>query len=53
MTELTGDLNDTFTLRRDVMQAHQELATLPGKNGASFRAVTRCLEQDPLEHQVS
>ena len=45
LVEFTGDFNDVAAFRHDVIQAHQELATLPGSAGAPFRAVTRCLEQ--------
>jgi anti-anti-sigma factor len=55
LVEFTGDFNDVAAFRHDVMQAHQELASLPGSAGAPFRAVTRCLEQSadaPPSQQV-
>jgi anti-anti-sigma regulatory factor len=46
-TELPGDLQDPCAFKRNVLQAHQELANLPGPAGEPFRAVVRCLAQDP------
>ncbi len=31
---------------RNVLQAHEELASLPGKAGEKFQAVVRCLQKD-------
>jgi anti-sigma B factor antagonist len=44
-TELCGD-EDADAFKRNVVQAHEELATLKGPAGASFREVVRCLRQD-------
>jgi anti-anti-sigma regulatory factor len=46
-TELPGDLQDACAFKRNVLQAHQELASLPGPAGEPFRAVVRCLAEDP------
>jgi anti-anti-sigma regulatory factor len=46
-TELPADLEDPCAFKRNVLQAHQELANLPGPAGEPFRAVVRCLAQDP------
>lgn len=46
-TELPGDLLDPCAFKRNVLQAHQELANLPGPAGEPFRAVVRCLADDP------
>jgi anti-anti-sigma factor len=43
--ELCGD-QDADAFKRNVVQAHEELATLEGPAGASFREVVRCLRQD-------
>jgi anti-anti-sigma regulatory factor len=45
-TELPGDLQDPGAFKRNVLQAHQELANLPGPAGDQFRAVMRCLAND-------
>jgi anti-anti-sigma factor len=44
--ELPGDLQDAGAFKRNVLQAHQELASLPGPVGDQFRAVMRCLAND-------
>jgi anti-sigma B factor antagonist len=44
-TELCGD-QDADAFKRNVVQAHEELATLEGPAGAPFREVVRCLKQD-------
>jgi anti-anti-sigma factor len=44
--ELPSDLQDACGFKRNVLQAHQELASLPGPAGEPFRAVVRCLAQD-------
>jgi len=44
-TELPASGNDGQTMRRTVEQAHQELAALPGKAGAAFEEVMRCLNR--------
>lgn len=44
-SELPTILNDSQTMRRTVEQAHQELAGLPGKTGAQFEEVLRCMNR--------
>ena len=44
-TELPTIVNDSQTMRRTVEQAHQELAALPGKAGAQFEEVLRCMNR--------
>jgi anti-sigma B factor antagonist len=43
--ELPAGANDSQSMRRTVEQAHQELASLPGKPGAQFEEVMRCLNR--------
>jgi anti-anti-sigma factor len=45
--EVTGDLQDVCAFKRNVIQAHRELAALPGPAGEPFRAVVRSLAQEP------
>jgi hypothetical protein len=45
-TELTGGTEDVPAFQHNVVQAHQELAGLPGPSGEAFRAVVRCLERE-------
>jgi anti-anti-sigma factor len=45
-TELTGGKDDLSAFKRNVVQAHQELASLEGPAGEPFRAVVRCLAKD-------
>ncbi|NBO93858.1 MAG: anti-sigma factor antagonist [Planctomycetia bacterium] len=40
---LTIDNSDTNSFRRNITEAHDELATLPGQAGEQFRGVMRCL----------
>jgi hypothetical protein len=35
--------DDTGSFRRNVTQAHEELAALPGKSGEMFKGVLRCM----------
>jgi anti-anti-sigma factor len=51
-TELMEDLQDVTGFKRNVLQAHEELAALPGPAGEQFRAVVRCLAQDPEAQKV-
>ena len=44
-SELPTGGSDGQTMRRTVEQAHQELAALPGKAGAQFDEVMRCLNR--------
>ena len=44
-SELPAGGGDSQTMRRTVEQAHQELAALPGKAGAQFDEVMRCLNR--------
>jgi anti-anti-sigma factor len=43
--ELATDLDDPDGFRRNVIQAHRELALLPGKPGEAFREVMSVLEK--------
>src|SRR5262249_39760799 len=43
-TELACETNDP-AFRRNVVQAHEELAALPGPAGEQFKAVVRCMGQ--------
>jgi hypothetical protein len=45
-TELACGTEDVPAFRNNVVQAHQELAGLPGPMGEVFRKVTRQLEQE-------
>ena len=45
-TVLSKEPEDKLGLQRTVIQAHEELASLPGAAGAPFRAVVRCLARD-------
>jgi hypothetical protein len=37
--------DDVAACKRNVVEAHQELATLPGSAGEPFREVMRCLSR--------
>ena len=50
-TELTKETEDKPGLQRTVIQAHEELARLPGAAGEPFRAVVRCLEKEMEKRQ--
>jgi anti-anti-sigma regulatory factor len=50
-TEITGDLQDVGAFKRNIVQAHRELAKLPGPAGEPFRAVVRALAQEPEGRQ--
>jgi anti-anti-sigma regulatory factor len=43
-TELNCESLDIPIAKKNVVQAHQELASLPGPAGEPFRAVLRCLD---------
>jgi anti-anti-sigma factor len=45
-TLLTREQEDKQCFQRNVIQAHEELAALPGAAGEPFRAVVRCLAKD-------
>ncbi|MBI1918336.1 MAG: STAS domain-containing protein [Planctomycetes bacterium] len=45
-TELGGEEDET-AFKCNAVEAHQELATLEGPVGETFRRVVRCLMQDP------
>ncbi len=45
-TVLSKEGDEPASFQRNVLQAHEELATLPGKAGEPFRAVVRCLKRD-------
>ena len=49
-TPLCKDADDQPGLQHTVLQAHEELAKLPGPAGASFQAVVRCLNKDINKH---
>jgi anti-sigma B factor antagonist len=49
-TELKGGRGDCSTFKLTVIQAHQELAKIPGPVGEPFREVMRCMNKD-LEKQ--
>jgi anti-sigma B factor antagonist len=44
--ELKGNRGDCLTFQSNVVQAHQELANLPGAAGEPFREVMRCMAKD-------
>lgn len=46
-TELSCDLNDLSSFKRTIVQAHEELARLPGPAGEQFQQAVRCLENAP------
>ena len=43
---LGGDLSDVASCKTGVVEAHEELAALPGPAGEQFRAVMRCLAKE-------
>ena len=45
-TVLTRESEDVQGFQRNVIQAHEELASLPGAAGEPFKAVVRCLAKD-------
>src|SRR4051794_22787763 len=47
--DLSGGADDVNALKGNVMQAHQELARLPGAAGAAFQGVVRCMSQAEKE----
>jgi anti-anti-sigma factor len=44
-TDLVSGGEDLSSLKGNVIQAHQELAGLPGAAGAAFQGVLRCMNQ--------
>jgi len=47
-TLLGSDSNDLLSFKRNVVEAHEELAALPGPTGQQFQEVLRCIQQvDP------
>jgi anti-anti-sigma factor len=44
-TDLQSGSEDLHTVKGNVIQAHQELADLPGAAGAAFQGVLRCMNQ--------
>ncbi len=44
-TELSSEATDPQSFKRNIVQAHEELANLPGQAGEQFKAVTRCLAE--------
>jgi anti-anti-sigma factor len=51
-TEL-GNEADPGSFKRNVVQAHEELANLPGPAGEQFKAVVRCMAQADKEKQAN
>jgi anti-anti-sigma factor len=51
-TELSRTAEDVKAFQCNVVQAHQELASLPGRAGEPFRAVMRCLEKESPTDQI-
>jgi anti-sigma B factor antagonist len=49
-TILTKEPEDKQRFQRNVLEAHEELAKLPGAAGEPFRAVVRCLAKDLEKH---
>jgi anti-anti-sigma factor len=45
--------NDPHEFRRNITQAHEELARLPGPAGEQFQAVIRCMKQADKEKPPS
>jgi anti-anti-sigma factor len=45
--ELGADLEDAGACKRNIVEAHRELAALPGPAGEAFRSVMRCLADEP------
>jgi anti-sigma B factor antagonist len=45
-TQLSREPDDVKSFQRNVMQAHEELASLPGAAGEPFKEVVRCLAKD-------
>jgi anti-sigma B factor antagonist len=48
-TELANEGNDPNSFKRNVAQAHEELASLPGPAGEQFKAVVRCMAKAETE----
>jgi anti-anti-sigma factor len=44
-TEVGSEPPDVQSFKRNVAQAHEELANLPGQAGEQFKAVVRCLSE--------
>lgn len=44
--EMGIELEDDAGFRRNILQAHEELAKVPGPCSEAFRAVVRCMEKD-------
>ena len=44
-TELPASVDDVNSFKRNIAQAHEELAALPGPAGEQFQAVARCLAE--------
>ncbi len=45
--ELGASLEDVGACKRNIVDAHRELAALPGATGEVFRSVMRCLADEP------
>ena len=48
-TQLICETNDAHSFKRNIAQAHEELASLPGPAGEQFKAVVRCMAQAEKE----
>jgi anti-sigma B factor antagonist len=48
-TELAGEDADPGSFKRNIAQAHEELANLPGPAGEQFKAVVRCMAKADAE----
>jgi anti-anti-sigma regulatory factor len=51
-TELTADGDDS-SFKRNIKQAHEELASLPGPAGEQFQAVVRCMAQAEKDKRIA
>ena len=45
-TELVGEIDDPDAFKHNAVQAHEELAAIPGPAGDVFRDVLRCLAEE-------
>ena len=45
--DLGASLEDAGACKRNIVEAHRELAALPGPTGEVFRSVMRCLADEP------
>jgi anti-sigma B factor antagonist len=52
-TQLVCEPDDAHSFRRNIAQAHEELASLPGPAGEQFKAVVRCMNQADKDKPTS